>query len=415
MDILHVVHGYYPALGGTERLMQRISENLVARYGDRLQVFTTNGLNAQAFVDRTQPLLPPGDFDLNGVRVRRFPVINAFGRPLNYVQRLAYRIGLPGNQYLRTLYGGPIVPKLGRCVRSFHGDVVAAAAFPLLHMYTTQRACQRAKKPLVFIGALHPLDAWGYDRSMIYRAIRQADAYIALSTYERDFLVSHWYVPQENIRVIGVGVDLERFRLADGAQVRERYALGDDPLVAYIGQHGRHKGIDTLVSAMKCVWQEIPDARLLIAGASTSFTPQIEKTIRTELTPDEQKQVVCLGNFDEDDKPHLFAACDVFAYPSRFESFGIAFIEAWAAGKPVIGCRSGAVPSIVGDGVDGVLVPPEDPTSLGQAIVRMLESPGLRKRMAQAGHEKVQQRYTWDIVTPRWRDVYECVLDVRNN
>ena len=112
MDILHVVHGYYPALGGTEHLMQRISENLVSRYGDRLQVYTTTGLNTQAFVDRTQPLLPPGDFDLNGVQVRRFPVVNFLGRPLNFVQRLAYRIGLPGNQYLRTLYGGPIIPKL---------------------------------------------------------------------------------------------------------------------------------------------------------------------------------------------------------------------------------------------------------------------------------------------------------------
>jgi glycosyltransferase involved in cell wall biosynthesis len=215
--------------------------------------------------------------------------------------------------------------------------------------------------------------------------------------------------------VIGVGVDLERFRLADGAIVRERYALGDDPLVAYIGQHGRHKGIDTLVCALKCVWQEIPDTRLLIAGAPTNFTLHIEKLIREELTLDEQNQIVFLGNFDEDEKPHLFAACDVFAYPSRFESFGIAFVEAWAAGKPVIGCGSGAVPSIVGDGIDGILVPPDDPTSLSQAILRMLESPGLRKRMAQAGHEKVQQRYTWDIVTPRWRNVYERVLNVREN
>ena len=415
MDILHVVHGYYPALGGTERLMQRISENLVARYGDRLQVFTTNGHNALAFVDRTQPLLPPGEFNLNGVQVRRFPVFNALGRPLYHAQKLAHRISLPGNQYLRTLYGGPIVPKLGRCVRAFGGDLVAAAAFPLLHMYTTQKACQRSEKPLVFIGALHPLDAWGYDRSMIYRAIQKADAYIALSSYERDFLVGDWQVPREKIRVIGVGVDLARFQRADGAQVRQRYGLGDDPLVAFIGQHGRHKGIDTLVCAMKRVWQEIPDTRLLVAGAPTSFTPHIEKLIRVELTPAEQARVVFLGNFDEDEKPRLFAACDVFAYPSRFESFGIAFIEAWAAGKPVIGCNAGAVSSIVSDGIDGILVPADDPFSLSQALLRLLESPELRKRMAQAGREKVERHYTWDIVTPRWRDVYERVLDVRKN
>jgi glycosyltransferase involved in cell wall biosynthesis len=137
--------------------------------------------------------------------------------------------------------------------------------------------------------------------------------------------------------------------------------------------------------------------------------------IRVELTPAEQARVVFLGNFDEDEKPHLFAACDVFAYPSRFESFGIAFIEAWATSKPVIGCNAGAVSSIVSDGVDGILVPAGDPSSLSQALLRLLESPELRKRMAQAGREKVERHYTWDIVTPRWRDVYERVLDVRKN
>jgi glycosyltransferase involved in cell wall biosynthesis len=166
---------------------------------------------------------------------------------------------------------------------------------------------------------------------------------------------------------------------------------------------------------MKHVWQDVPQTRLLIAGAPTSFTPRIEELIRLELTPAEQAKVVLLGSFGEDEKPRLFAACDVFAYPSRFESFGIAFIEAWATGKPVIGCKAGAVSSIVSDGVDGILVPVDDPLSLGRAVVRLLESPKLRKRMASAGREKVERLYTWDVVTPRWRDVYERVLDVRKS
>jgi glycosyltransferase involved in cell wall biosynthesis len=250
---------------------------------------------------------------------------------------------------------------------------------------------------------------------MIYRAIQRVDAYIALSTYERDYLVGNQQVPAEKIHVIGVGVDLTRFQRADGTEVRQRYGVGDSPLVAFVGQQGRRKGIDTLVYAMKGVWRESPNARLLITGAPTSYTRQLEELIRVELAPDEQQRVIVLGRFDEDEKPHLFAACDVFAYPSRFESFGIAFIEAWAAGKPVIGCKAGAVPSVVSDRVDGILVPVADPRSLAQAILRLLESPELRARMAQAGREKVERYYTWDVVTPRWRDIYERVLDVRKN
>ncbi|RLC69553.1 MAG: hypothetical protein DRI81_20315, partial [Chloroflexi bacterium] len=81
MDILHVVHGYFPALGGSERLMQRISESLVAQYSDRVTVYTANGYNAEAFIDHSQPLLPPGEFELNGVHVRRFAVFNRLGKP----------------------------------------------------------------------------------------------------------------------------------------------------------------------------------------------------------------------------------------------------------------------------------------------------------------------------------------------
>jgi glycosyltransferase involved in cell wall biosynthesis len=413
MDILHVVHGYFPALGGSERLIQGISEQLVTRYNDRVTVYTANGYNTEAFVDPSHPLLPPGEFDLNGVHVRRFAVFNRLGKPLFHLQRLAYRLGLPGNQYLRTWYGGPILPGLGRCVEAFSGDVVAATAFPLLHMYTTLRACQRTNKPMVFHGALHPLNDWGFDRPMIYQAIQQADAYIANSSYERDYLFDTWQVPSEKITVIGVGIEPARFKQADGADVRQRYGIDDHLLVAFIGQQGRNKGIDTLILAMKRVWQEIPEARLLIAGAATHFTAHLQNLIRTQLSPVEQARLTYLHNFSEDEKPGLFAACDVFAYPSRYESFGIAFIEAWAASKPVVGCEAGAVPSVVSDGEDGILVPVDAPVSLSEALLRLLKSPDLRRQLGQAGREKVLRRYTWEIVTPRWRGVYERVLSER--
>lgn len=410
MDILHVVHGYFPALGGTERLMQGISENLVARHADRVTVYTTNCYNTEAFVDPSQPLLQPGESELNGVTVRRFPVFNRLGKPLYHLQRLAYELGLPGNQHLRTLYGGPMVPGLRQHIEAFDGDVVAAAAFPLLHMYTALRACRRSGKPLVFIGALHPLDKWGYDRPIIYRAIREADAYIALSDYERNHLISQHDVRPERITVIGAGIDVSPFQRADGDVVRRRHHLGDCPVIAFIGPQGWNKGIDTLVLSMKSVWQEIPDARLLIAGAPTHYTPHLRELIDTQLSPAEGDRVIRVNGFAEWEKPGLFATCDVFAYPSPHESFGVAFIEAWAAAKPVVGCDSGAVSTIIADGVNGLLVPAGHSAELSSALLRLLHSPALRRRMGRAGRRKVLERYTWDTVTSRWRDVYERAL-----
>lgn len=413
MKILHVVHGYFPALGGSERLMQRVSENLVSRYGDQVTVYTANGYNTEAFVNPAAPLLPAGEETLNGVRIRRFAVFNRLGKVLFPVQRLAYQLKLPGNQYLRTWYGGPILPGLGRSIRAFDADVVAATAFPLLHMYTALHAGQRAGKPVVLHGALHPLYAWGFDRPMIYHAIRQADAYIANTTYERDYLIENWQVPAEKITVIGVGITPERFERASGIALRQQYGIGSDPLVAFIGQQGSNKGVDTLILAMKRVWAVFPRAFLLIAGATTHFTAQLQALVRDELGPAQQARIVWIDNFDEADKPDLFAACDVFAYLSRYESFGIAFIEAWAAGKPVVGCNAGAVSSVIDDGIDGLLVPVDDPVSSAQALTRLLESDVLRQRLGQAGRDKVRRRYTWDVIMPRWRGVYERVLAER--
>jgi len=411
MDILHVVHGYYPALGGSERLIQRVSEDLHSGYADRVTIFTADGYNNELFVDPSQPRLPATISELNGVTIRRFAVFNRLGKPLYHLQRLAYLLHLPGNQHLRTLYNGPIMPGLRQAIEAIDCDIVAAAAFPLLHMFITLKACRRSQKRLVFIGALHPMNVYNYQRPMIYQAISQANAYIALSSYERDYLIQEWGIRPKKITVIGAGVDAERYVQANTTKFRQENGLEDYPLVAFIGQQGQNKGVDTLILAMKQVWRSLPEVRLLIAGSKTHFTQKLEQLIKTTLSPVEQDRIIFKHNFAEEEKPLLFAACDIFAYPSRYESFGIAFVEAWAAGKPVIGCRVGAVPAIIDEDKDGLLVTVDDSQALAQALLRLLNDSKLRKQMGQAGREKVLRQYTWGFVTARWRQVYEQVLN----
>ncbi len=121
--------------------------------------------------------------------------------------------------------------------------------------------------------------------------------------------------------------------------------------------------------------------------------------------------MLVIDDFDEEDKPRIFAACDVLAYPSEFESFGLAYVEAWACGKPVIGCRVGAVPAVVDDGVDGLLVPRRDPNALASALLRLLKDEALRRQLGEQGRAKVQTNYTWDVVVARFRQVYEQTVD----
>ena len=408
LRILHVVQGYAPAVGGSERVMQRLSEELVAGWGDRVTIFTTDCRSAEAFPRPSFPRLARGWETLHGVEIRRFGVLRNLGPWLAPVQRAAFRVGLPFNDHLRTLYAGPIIPGLARDVRRFEADLVAATSFPLRHMYQALRGAHGAGRPCVLIGGLHPDDRWGYDRPMIHRAIRRADLYVAYTHFEARHVVERG-AQADRVEVIGVGVDPDAFAGADPDALRRELGIGDAPVVGFVGQLGVHKGIEHLIAAMHVVWERHPEARLLIAGARTVFAQQVEALVGG-LAPAVRDKVLVRFDFSEDDKPRLVSLADVIAYPSQYESYGIAFLEAWAAGKPVIGCRCGAVAEVVHENVDGLLVPYGDPRALATAITALLDDPARARALGESGRRRVQGAHSWRAVAGRFRDAYVRTL-----
>jgi len=404
LRILHVVQGYAPAVGGSERVMQRLSEELVAGFGDRITVFTTDCRNAEAFPRPSLPRLARGWESLHGVEIRRFGVVRSFGPLLGPLQSAAFRLGLPFNDHLRTWYAGPLIPGLARAVSRHDADIVAATSFPLRHMYQALRGARDAGRPCVLIGGIHPDDRWGYDRPMIHRAIRRADLYVAYTELEARFVIEHG-APADRVEVIGVGVDAEAFDGVDPEPLRRELGIGDAPVVGFIGQLGVHKGVAHLVTAMERVWLRHPSARLLIAGARTVFSPQVEALV-ARLPADRRDKVLVRFDFSEADKPRLMALVDLLAYPSKYESYGIAFLEAWAAGKPVIGCRCGAVAEVVQENADGLLVPYADPRALADAIVALLDEPARARALGAAGRRRVRAEHSWRRIAGRFRDAY---------
>lgn len=408
MRILYFVQGYYPAIGGTERLVQKISERLVQNYGDEVIVYTTNAYNCEIFNSRRGELMSPGEEIINQVVVRRFPVFNKLAVPLNIAQNIAWRLHLPGNSYLRTLYSGPILPSIFGAISGTEFDVVAASSFPLLHMHYAGLASRLKRRPIVLQGGLHPEDRWGFDRRNIYGAIRRCDAYVAYTTYEKDYLVERG-IDADKIHVVGVGTEPGLFAAATGARFKTRHNLDGEPIVAFVGQQGGHKGIDTLLKAMPLVWRRIPEARLIIAGARTNYSSVIDGMI-SALDAVDQHKVITVSRFDDRDKAEILAACDVFASPSGYESFGITYLEAWSAGKPVIGCRSGAIPSVIADGKTGILVEYKAHRELASVLIELIEDSTLRRRLGAAGRKRVSATYTWDKIASRFRSVYQKVV-----
>jgi glycosyltransferase involved in cell wall biosynthesis len=406
MDVLHVVQGYFPARGGTEFLFQQVSERLVRQHGDNVTVYTTYGYNTGFFVDASQPAIPHCDDEVvNGVTIRRFPVNRTLAPRIARLQHVAYVREWPLNDVVRTLYHGPISRPMLRAILGARADVIVASSFPLLHMYYAALGRRLNQVPLLFHGALHPGDRQDFGRPIIYKAIAACDMYLANTEYERDHVVAKGF-PAERVRIASPGVDPVPFEAADGRAYRRQLGWENVPVVAYVGQQAAHKGIDDLYSAMRLVWRQLPEARLIVAGARTPFSPQLD-TVLDAFTASERDRICVIGDFTDDEKPEIYAACDVFVSASGHESFGITFLEAWAAGKPVVGCRSGAVPTVIDEWRDGLLVPYRAPAQLASALLELLLDDEAREEMGRRGREKVLAHHTWDVAVKRFRDAYE--------
>jgi glycosyltransferase involved in cell wall biosynthesis len=109
--------------------------------------------------------------------------------------------------------------------------------------------------------------------------------------------------------------------------------------------------------------------------------------------------------------PGQYAKADLFVLPSRRESFGLVLAEAMAAGLPVIATQVGAIPEVVKDGETGILVPPEDPSALANAVSDLLDHPRVMKDMGTRGRERAEKHFTWDKVAQRVVRTYHQILD----
>jgi len=116
MRILHVVHGYPPSMGGSQWLVKNLSEQLVSRHRDEVSVFTTVAYRMEHFWRSGAPAMPAGEQEINGVTVRRFPVFNRLNALRWFSAGVAYRLRLPYNDWLRTMYTGPLICGMAQAI-----------------------------------------------------------------------------------------------------------------------------------------------------------------------------------------------------------------------------------------------------------------------------------------------------------
>ncbi|MBA7518935.1 D-inositol-3-phosphate glycosyltransferase [subsurface metagenome] len=401
MKILIVSHNYFPAIGGTEKKIKEISERLV-KSGEEVTVFSSNAQTTEAYIHPEIPLLPPNSASINGVRVRRFPVYQGMRPLLNSVHRHFCKHELRFNDIVKVIWNGPIIFNMVPHILKEKADIIVAIPFPFLNMYYAYIAKKIRGIPMAIIPCLHTEDVWAFDRRIMYKVLSDTEMILANTDYERNYLITNG-VKKERISILGDGINPQDFNRSNPQEFRRRYDIGNAPVVLFVGRKEEGKGIDTLVDSMSMVWRKIPQAKLIVAGIRTYYSKVIEKKV-SSLDARERRNIILIDNFEDSEKPDLFASADVFAMPSKVESFGITYLEAWASGKPVIGCRIGAVASLINEGKDGLLVEYGNQQELGSAILKLLTYGDLKRKLGENGRKKACEEYTWDIITQRFRE-----------
>ena len=255
----------------------------------------------------------------------------------------------------------------------------------------TARQAAHQHVPWIAIPLLHLARPAFYTMPHQLHWLRDAARILTQTPMEREFLLARGFAPH-NVAIVSPGVattppsdKIQDLGLA--------FSKSDNaPLVVTIGALGRDKGTLHLLAACRRLWESGFRLELALVG---TMEPAIKRAI-TRLPASWQEYCHCLGRISEVEKWSLLAAADVLALPSRTESFGIVFLEAWLCRKPVIGARAGAIPDVVQHGKDGVLVEFGDVPGLADALRTLLTDPARAAQLGVQGYRKVQQCYTWD-------------------
>ena len=267
----------------------------------------------------------------------------------------------------------------------------------------------RSRSRRLFIAAhgrelvLEPLP---FPLNRVYNSIRKrvltaADGLFPVSHFTAD-LLRRIGVSSERISVVHNGTDPTRFSPQDASRLSRQLGVSDRTVLLTVSRLVARKGIDTTLRALPRIVAAIPDLVYLIIGQGPDL-PRLQAIAREVGVT---SRVKFLGAVADDRLGPHYNVCDVFVMPSRHEhpdveGFGIAFLEANACGKPVVGTRSGGIPDAVHDGETGLLVDQDDEDGLASALIYLLTHADVAQRFGQQGRDRVLAESTWDHIVAK--------------
>ena len=225
------------------------------------------------------------------------------------------------------------------------------------------------------------------------RCIKCADKIVSVSKFTKQQIVDTYRISPEKIDVIYNGIKLneQKFTEAELEELKKQFGIHQKSVILFVGRVDDHrKGLDLLLRSFKNVSEKI-DSILLVVGKGDQTDA---RTLTTSLRI--QDNVFFTGFVNETTLKKCYVLGDIYVIPSRLEGFGLTILEAMAAGKYIVATNVGAIPEIIKDNADVILVEPNDINNMSNAIYTILQNGMQAKNVGDNNIHFMKDKFNWE-------------------
>lgn len=387
MKVLMVTPSYYPILGGTETYVEQLAQKLIEK-GVKTDVMTLSMSSKWNPTGRNETA------EVNGIRLFRVSAHNP--RIFNFHGHSIYSElfnvhAIPNVNFVREFENYDVI--------HFHDD--SDFTFPLFS-YFARALPFRKRNPRLWHLHTIPYTYMRYERNLLLAALvrRIADVYVGLSKFTMPFML-RLGLPQTKLVTVPNAIDTESFRPDNKKKA--------DDIILFVGRIIPEKGLDTLVEAL---FHLRIQTNLFIIGpiGDEAYFSHVQLLMR-RINDKGFHTVTYLGPLHGSMLIEWYQKATVFAAPSRADHFPMANLEALACGTPVVTTLVGAIPEVIENDVNGLLVRPNETRMLSSALQTLFENRKLREYLGKNGRELVEKRYSWSVVLGKFLEIYNRLLN----
>jgi len=384
LNIAHLHWGFPPIIGGVETHLTMLMPMMV-KMGHDVSLLTCSFEGAKA------------KENFHGATIHRIPIMD-----LNWLSKRGVNAL---EQEVKNAFCG--------FIDDAKPDVIHAHNmhyFSKIHAQVLQDICTKKGIPLI----LTAHNVWDDNLFLDLTKKIKWSQIIAVSHYIKREIIGTGY-DHKKITVVHHGIDHNKYhsKVNPRPMLRKYPILKNKRVIFHPARMGLAKGCDVSIKALSIIKKRFPDIVLILAGTKNiidwgNIQPKDIAYMVSLVSCLKLKNNVLIDAFRLEDMPKLYAASSVCMYPSSAcEPFGLTMIESLASSRPIVVTKTGGMPEIIKDGINGFIVPVKDFEALASKIIQLLANDELRERFGYTGREMVEQQYTVDVMARNTLAVYK--------